>query len=409
MKHRQFRFSRGEMQPRFIPETVLDQLRSHLTAFPDDLRRMVVLLLESGIRASDLCCLSNNCLVTDVYGYQYLRYHERKTKKERIFPLSLLAVEVIVEQQKALEGRENRDSHFLFPNLKGQPSSPQSFIRKLNHQASEKHICDATGTVWRFRLHQVRTTVLWRHLHAPPPHVTHLLHHVAIKGQPPDLLQDGADGLSFEEHPDLPPSGYCTLENSCPCPHPITHYYVQQSDSLLIDGWDDWIKDIQKRLSEVNESQEEVDELQEIEEYDSDGEPLLFALGHMHCVVCEQRKTVPGSLLCQECIDKQKTLDRESNREPRWVPLFQLGRIIATRGAIETMERRGIDYNALLARHVTGDWGDLVEEDKHENEYAVKHSQRIHSAYGTLDDPDRLWIITEPDRHATTILLPDEY
>ena len=167
------------------------------------------------------------------------------------------------------------------------------------------------------------------------------------------------------------------------CPHPITHYYVQQSDSLLIDGWDDWIEDIQKRLSEVNESQEEVDELQEIEEYDSDGEPLLFALGHMHCIACERRKTVPGSLMCQECIDKQKTLDRESNRDPRWVPLFQLGRIIATRGAIETMERRGIDYNALLARHVTGDWGDLVEEDKHENELAVKHGQRIHSAYGT--------------------------
>ena len=83
MKHRQFRFSRGEMQPRFIPETVLDQLRSHLTAFPDDLRRMVLLLLESGIRASDLCCLPNDCLVTDVYGHQYLRYRERKTKKER--------------------------------------------------------------------------------------------------------------------------------------------------------------------------------------------------------------------------------------------------------------------------------------------------------------------------------------
>src|SRR5258708_1091769 len=227
MKHRQFRFSHGEMQPSCIPETVLYQLRSHLTAFPDDLRRMVGLLLESGIRAIDLCCLPNDCLVTDVYGQQYLRYRERKTKKERISPLSPLAVEVIVEQQKALEGRENRDSYFLFPNLKGRPSSPQSFIRKLNREASEQHICDATGTAWRFRLHQIRTTVLWRFLHDPPPHVTHLLHHIAIKGQPPDLLQDKADGLSFEEHPDLPPSGYCTLENSCPWHDPITHYYVQ--------------------------------------------------------------------------------------------------------------------------------------------------------------------------------------
>jgi hypothetical protein len=407
MEHRQFRFSRGEMHPRFIPETVLDQLRSHLTAFPDDLRRMVVLLLESGIRASDLCCLPNACLVTDAYGHQYLRYHERKTKKERILPLSPLAVEVIVEQQKALEGREKRDSHFLFPDPKGQPSSPQSFIRKLNHQTSEKHICDTNGTVWRFGSHQIRTTVLWRQLHAPPPHITHLLRHLVIEGQPPDLLQDGAHGLAFEEHLDF---GYCTLENSYPCPHSYTPWhFTQRSDPLLIDGWHDWIEDIQKRLSEVNVSQEEADELQEIEEDDSEGEPLLFELGHMHCIACNRRKTVPGSLLCQECIDKQKTLDSESNREPQWVPLFELGRIIATRGAIETMERRGIDYNALLARHVTGDWGDLVEEDKHENDYAVKHGQRIHSAYGTMNDPDRLWIITESDRHATTILLPDEY
>jgi len=408
MKHRQFRFSRGEMQPRFIPEMVMDQLRSHLTTFPDDLRRMVVLLLESGIRASDLCCLPNDCLITDGYGHQYLRYRERKTKKERIFPLSLLAVEVIVEQQKALESREIGDTHFLFPNLKGQPSSPQSFIRKLNYQAAEKHICDATGTVWRFFSHQIRTTVLWRHLHTPPPHITHLLRHLAIEGLPPDLLQDGAHGIAFEKQPDLPPFGYCTLENSCPCHLPITRYYVRQNDSLLIDRWNDWIKDIQQRLSEIDESQEEVDELQEIEEYDSDGEPVLFVLEHMHCLVSEQRETAPGSLLCQECIDKQKTLDSEGNREPQRVPLFELGRIIATRGAIEVMERRGIDYNALLARHVTGDWGDLAEED-HENEYAVKHGQLINSAYGTRDDIDRLLIITESDRHATTILLPDEY
>jgi hypothetical protein len=175
-----------------------------------------------------------------------------------------------------------------------------------------------------------------------------------------------------------------------------------------MDRWDDWITDIQQWPSEVDEFREEVDELQEIGEYDSDGEPVLFVLEHMHCVVCEQRETAPGSLLCQECIDKQKTLDSEGNREPQRVPLFELGRIIATRGAIEVMERRGIDYNALLVRHVTGDWGDLAEED-HENEYAVKHGQLIHSAYGTRDDPDRLLIITESDRHATTILLPDEY
>ena len=90
-------------------------------------------------------------------------------------------------------------------------------------------------------------------------------------------------------------------------------------------------------------------------------------------------------------------------------PRFELGHIVATPGAIETMERRGIDGLRLLGRHVSGDWGDLEEEDKRENEFSVKRRLRILSAYGAHDDADRLWVITEADRSVTTILRPDEY
>lgn len=90
-------------------------------------------------------------------------------------------------------------------------------------------------------------------------------------------------------------------------------------------------------------------------------------------------------------------------------PRFELGRIVATPGAIDTMARRGIDAGFLLARHVTGDWGDLEECDKRENELRVVQGFRILSAYGVQGDPDRLWIITEANRSVTTILRPDEY
>jgi hypothetical protein len=73
------------------------------------------------------------------------------------------------------------------------------------------------------------------------------------------------------------------------------------------------------------------------------------------------------------------------------------------------MERKGIDPDELLHRHVTGDWGDICEEDADENNYAVEYGLRILSAYGARDDPDRLWVITEADRSVTTILRPDEY
>ena len=52
--------------------------------------------------------------------------------------------------------------------------------------------------------------------------------------------------------------------------------------------------------------------------------------------------------------------------------------------------------------------GDLEEEDKKENEFSVLNSLRILSAY-TLKTGVRIWIITEADRSATTILLPSEY
>ena len=62
----------------------------------------------------------------------------------------------------------------------------------------------------------------------------------------------------------------------------------------------------------------------------------------------------------------------------------------------------------LLIRHVTGDWGNLDDEDKKENELSVKEGFRILSAY-KLGTGVKVWVITEWDRSFTTILLPDEY
>ena len=87
--------------------------------------------------------------------------------------------------------------------------------------------------------------------------------------------------------------------------------------------------------------------------------------------------------------------------------LFQLGAVVMTQGAKRLMEELELDPAHYLARHVTGDWGDLSADDKKENDYSVARSLRILSAYGTGDS--KLWIITEADRSVTTILRPDEY
>ena len=71
------------------------------------------------------------------------------------------------------------------------------------------------------------------------------------------------------------------------------------------------------------------------------------------------------------------------------------------------MARLGIDPIDLLSRHQTGDWGDMRPEDQGLNDQALRTGDRIFSVYGP--DNDRLWVITEADRSATTILRPEDY
>ncbi len=88
--------------------------------------------------------------------------------------------------------------------------------------------------------------------------------------------------------------------------------------------------------------------------------------------------------------------------------LFPLGRIVATSRALAALERAKQPPTSFLARHAIGDWGELEPTDVAENEYSVAHGFRLLSSYRT-DAGDRLWIITEAERSATTLLLPEEY
>ena len=86
--------------------------------------------------------------------------------------------------------------------------------------------------------------------------------------------------------------------------------------------------------------------------------------------------------------------------------LFPLGRVVITRPAHETLDPE--DVLRCLYRHASGDWGDLCETDRRENELSLTEGFRLLSAYADRHGT-RLWIITEADRSATTILLPEDY
>lgn len=90
---------------------------------------------------------------------------------------------------------------------------------------------------------------------------------------------------------------------------------------------------------------------------------------------------------------------------------FDSGQIVVTGGIHAFMEDNPqfrLHVHHCLARHLSGDWGDLCKEDWATNEEALLDGYRLFSAY-KQEGMQTIWIITEADRSVTTILLPEEY
>ena len=86
--------------------------------------------------------------------------------------------------------------------------------------------------------------------------------------------------------------------------------------------------------------------------------------------------------------------------------LFPMGRLLATPAALEQISDE--DFADALIRHLRGDWGEVCPEDRRRNNLALKKGMRLLSAYHTKEQT-KFWIITEADRSATTVLLPEDY
>lgn len=85
---------------------------------------------------------------------------------------------------------------------------------------------------------------------------------------------------------------------------------------------------------------------------------------------------------------------------------FQIGQMVATPNALAQLTQD--DILRGLQRHQAGDWGDMDEHDRQENELSLKSGFRLLSVYRAANGV-KFWIITEADRSATTVLLPEDY
>ena len=84
-----------------------------------------------------------------------------------------------------------------------------------------------------------------------------------------------------------------------------------------------------------------------------------------------------------------------------------LGRVLATPGALKLLTEARAHPFEYLARHAAGDWGELCDFDRRQNEIALREGYRVLSSYPV--GRECVWVITEADRSVTTILLPEEY
>ncbi len=163
---------RPEYGTREVPEEVLVQLRNHLQALPTISLRMVTILLEVGLRISELCQLPLDCLICDDKHEWYLRFYQSKTHREHVIPLvEEELVAAIQAQQQDMRAQWGTTCPYLFPSplVQTKPYHQKTFSHHLNTWALKYEIKDRSEQLYRFTAHQFRHTVGMRLINEDVP------------------------------------------------------------------------------------------------------------------------------------------------------------------------------------------------------------------------------------------------
>jgi hypothetical protein len=132
---------------------------------------------------------------------------------------------------------------------------------------------------------------------------------------------------------------------------------------------------------------------------------LLARCGLIETKPCPDRRGFPFVRIYMS--ENHSSDDEGSMLSRHFEAKFSMGQVVSTPGALAALEAAGIMPSALLARHQTGDWGVVSPADGKANDHALFDGSRLLSSYAV--GKGKVWIITEADRSATTLLLPSEY
>lgn len=158
----------------YIPNEVLDKICNHLDLLRNPVhKRMFLILIESGMRISEICNINFGCLKQGKKEEYLLEYYQFKLKKSHFIPVSKEVVEVIKEQQAYVTATIGKDCPYLFPSSKHKadykPTSCRPFCNAIILLIHQQDIRDTNGVIWNFHSHQCRHTVGTRMINSGVP------------------------------------------------------------------------------------------------------------------------------------------------------------------------------------------------------------------------------------------------
>ncbi|MGH2668378.1 MAG: tyrosine-type recombinase/integrase, partial [bacterium] len=181
----------GEYLPRFVPEFVMAQLESdaNLARLPDETtRHLVIVLIETGLRASDACNLPVDAVVDDSVGWPCLRFFNFKVRTEQLVPLSPRAAVALRGQAELVRRDWPAGTRFLFPRERANPDGAVAFSyatleARLRRWQADIDVRDETGRPFRATAHQFRHTLGTRmiNLGVPEHVIQRLLGHASAE------------------------------------------------------------------------------------------------------------------------------------------------------------------------------------------------------------------------------------
>jgi integrase len=255
---------RDKPLPRFCSEFVMAQLEdpANLGLLEPTVRHLLVVLIETGLRANDACTLPFNPIVDDSVGWPCLRFVNHKARVEQVVPLSERAATAIRDQQAHVRRLWPEPGPWLFPDPAryhdGQPVavSYSALQRRLRAWQDRIGLHDEASVPITVSPHQFRHTLGTRLINAGvPQHIVQRilghaspgmtdvyarLHDSTIRAAFDAYCQQRVDiaGRILGYDPDAPaadaewikhnlsrvqaslPNGYCGRPPQQECPHP---------------------------------------------------------------------------------------------------------------------------------------------------------------------------------------------